>query len=135
MMSAAIDPYLFFPGQAEEAITFYQQVFGGELDITRRGDVDPSANDDEKSQVINATLIADGITVRASDRADTSLDPQTRVELSIVGHEEDRLRKVFDDLGAGGTIRSPLEKQFWGDIFGALTDQFGIGWQVNIGHG
>jgi PhnB protein len=132
---SAIDPYLFFPGQAEEAITFYQQVFGGELDITRRGDVDPSAADNEKSQVINATLNADGITVRASDRGDTSLDPQTRVELSIVGQDEDRLRKVFDDLGAGGTVRSPLEKQFWGDIFGALTDKFGIGWQVNIGHG
>ncbi|HEV3282003.1 MAG TPA: VOC family protein [Acidimicrobiales bacterium] len=134
-MSAAIDPYLFFPGKAEEAITFYQQVFGGELDITRRGDVDPSAADDEKSQVINATLIAEGITIRASDREDTSLDPQTRVELSIVGQDEHRLRKVFDDLGAGGLVRSPLEKQFWGDIFGALTDKFGIGWQVNIGHG
>jgi PhnB protein len=66
---------------------------------------------------------------------DTNLDPQTRVELSIVGQDEDRLRKIFDDLSAGGTVRSDLEKQFWGDIFGALTDRFGIGGQVNIGHG
>jgi PhnB protein len=27
----------------------------------------------------------------------------------------------------------PLAKQFWGDTFGAVTDKFGIGWQVNIG--
>ncbi|MBO0892855.1 MAG: VOC family protein, partial [Acidimicrobiales bacterium] len=63
------------------------------------------------------------------------LEAQTRVELSIVGHDEDRLRKLFENLSQGGTIRAPLEKQFWGDTFGALTDKFGIGWQVNIGHG
>jgi PhnB protein len=134
-MSAVIDPYLFFPGKAEEAITFYRQVFGGEVEMTRRGDVDPSASENEKNQVVNATLTSEGITIRASDRQDTNLDAQTRVELSIVGQDEETLRKVFDDLGAGGTVRSPLEKQFWGDIFGALTDKFGIGWQVNIGHG
>ncbi len=134
-MSAVIDPYLFFPGKAEEAVTFYQQVFGGELEITRRGDVDPTAADDEKQQVVNATLRSGDLTLRASDRDDASLDAQTRVELSIVGQDEAALRKVFDDLSAGGTVRSPLEKQFWGDIFGALTDRFGIGWQVNIGQG
>ena len=131
----AIDPYLFFPGNAEEAITFYKEVFGGELTVTRRGEVDPSAPEDMKSQVINASLVSDGLTIRASDRTDTSLDVQTRVELSIIGTEDGQLRKIFEDLGAGGTVRSPLEKMFWGDVFGALTDKFGIGWQVNIGHG
>ena len=131
----AIDPYLFFPGNAEEAITFYKEVFGGELTVTRRGEVDPSAPEDMKNLVINASLVSDGLTVRASDRTDTSLDVQTRVELSIVGSEDGQLRKIFEDLSAGGTVRSPLEKMFWGDVFGALTDKFGIGWQVNIGHG
>jgi PhnB protein len=26
----------------------------------------------------------------------------------------------------------PLDKAPWGDIFGMLTDKFGIGWMVNI---
>lgn len=128
----AIDPYLFFPGDTEEAVTFYQGVFGGELTITRRGEVDPDAPEDEKSDVINASLVADGLTLRACDRDDTTLDEQTRVELTLIGDEEPRLRKIFGDLAAGGTVRSPLEKQFWGDVFGALTDKFGIGWQVDI---
>ncbi len=131
----AIDPYLFFPGDAEEAITFYKGVFGGELTVTRRGEVDPSAPEDMKNLVINASLVSDGLTIRASDRTDTSLDVQTRVELSIVGTEDAQLRKIFEDLSAGGTVRSPLEKMFWGDVFGALIDRFGIGWQVNIGQG
>jgi uncharacterized glyoxalase superfamily protein PhnB len=26
-----------------------------------------------------------------------------------------------------------LEKQFWGDMFGMLTDKFGVDWNMNIG--
>ena len=62
----AIDPYLFFPGNAEEAVTFYQHVFGGEVTITRRGDVDPSAPEDMKNLVINAGLVSDGVVARSS---------------------------------------------------------------------
>jgi PhnB protein len=134
-VAIAIDPYLFFPGSTEEAITFYQSAFGGDVSITRRGDVDPSAPEDEKGQVLNASLTTGELTIRASDRPDTDLELQTRVELSIVGEDEDRLRKLFQDLSQGGTVRMALEKQFWGDTFGALTDKFGIGWQVNIGKG
>ena len=32
----------------------------------------------------------------------------------------------------GGEITMPLEKQMWGDVYGAFTDRFGIVWQVNI---
>ncbi len=32
----------------------------------------------------------------------------------------------------GGSIDMPLEKQFWGDEYGALTDRFGMHWMVNI---
>jgi PhnB protein len=49
-----------------------------------------------------------------------------------MGSDEPRLRKIFDALGAGGTVDSPLEKQFWGDTFGTLTDRYGINWQVDI---
>jgi PhnB protein len=83
--------------------------------------------------VINAQLIGGDITLRASDRQDTSTDPQTRIELSLIGTDDARLRALFDSLADGGTVRANLEKQFWGDVFGAVTDKYGIGWQVNIG--
>jgi len=128
----AIEAYLFFPDNTEEAMGFYQGVFGGELTITRVGDIDPDAPDGEKARVINAHLESGEISFRASDRTDTTLDEQTRVELTVIGADETSLRGVFDRLGDGGQVRAPLEKQFWGDTFGALTDRFGIGWQVNI---
>ena len=127
-----LEAYLFFPGNTEEAMNFYQGIFGGDLTITRRGDVDPTATEREKGLVINAALDAAPFTLRASDRADATSDVQTRIELTINGSEEDDLREVFDALSDGGTVKAQMEKMFWGDIFGALIDRFGIGWQVNI---
>ena len=130
-----LEAYLFFPGSTEEAVSFYQSVLGGELVITRRGDVDPTAAANEKDQVINASLDTGSFTLRASDRADATHEVQTRVELSIIGSDESELSRIFDELGDGGVVKTPLEKMFWGDTFGALIDRFGIGWQVNISAG
>lgn len=77
-MAVELNPYLFFPGNTEQAIAFYQQVFGGQVTITRRDDVDPTATAEEKNQVVNALLTGGDITLRASDLQDTSNDPQTR---------------------------------------------------------
>ena len=84
-MAVELNPYLFFPGSTEQAIAFYQQVFGGQVTITRRGDVDPTATAEEKDQVVNALLTGGDITLRASDRQDAGNDPQTRIELSLIG--------------------------------------------------
>jgi PhnB protein len=113
-------------------MTFYCEVFGGDLTITRRGDVDPTAPEGEKQFVINAALDGGTFMLRASDRVDATLDVQARIELTLVGTDEDKLRRIFDALSEGGTVKAQLEKMFWGDIFGGLVDQYGIGWQVNI---
>jgi PhnB protein len=128
-----IDAYLFFPDCAAEAMEFYQGVFGGTLTVIRRGEVDPSTTDAEKDLVINATLDTGDLYLRARDREDATKEPQARVGLTLIGTDEAQLRKVYDDLSTGGTQHNPLEKVFWGDIFGSLTDKYGIHWQVNIG--
>ncbi len=127
-----LEAYLFFPGNTEEAVGFYQSILGGELVITRRGDVDPTASESEKHLVINASLDTGSFMLRASDRSDASHEVQTRIELTISGSDEADLRRIFDGLSEGGDVKQPLEKMFWGDIFGGLIDKYGIGWQVNI---
>jgi PhnB protein len=132
-MPAELSAYLSFPGNAGQAIAFYQRVFGAQVTITRRGDVDPTATPGQRNQVINALLTGGDITLRASDREDASLDPQTRTELSLIGADDARLRDLFDALAEDGTVRIKLERQFCGDIFGAVTDKYGVGRQVNTG--
>ena len=130
-----LEAYLFFPGTTEGAMNHYRDILGGDLSITRRGDVDPTASEGEKHLVINAALDTGTFTMRASDRDDATNEVQTRIELTIVGTDEAALRKIFDGLSESGTVKAPLEKMFWGDTFGALIDKLGIGWQVNIAAG
>lgn len=127
-----IEAYLFFGGQAEEAMKFYQSVLGGELEVTRRGDVDPSAPEDMKNMAINATLTGDGFLFRGADNTDVTNASQGRIALTLIGTDEAKMQRIYDGLAAGGSADHPLKKEFWGDIFGALTDKFGMSWQINI---
>ncbi len=53
-----LEAYLFFPGNTEEAMTFYQGVFGGDLTITRAA-TSIRRRRDEKHLVINAASTAE----------------------------------------------------------------------------
>jgi PhnB protein len=53
--------------------------------------------------------------------------------VSLSGDDATELRGYWEKLSDGGTVPAPLERQMWGDEFGACVDQFGIEWIVNIG--
>ena len=58
--------------------------------------------------------------------------PGTNITVSLSGDDVEDLRGYFAKLADGGTVSMPLEKQMWGDEYGALTDRFGIPWMANI---
>jgi PhnB protein len=127
-------PYIFFKGNCQEAMEFYKGVFGGKLDLMKYDDVpgDFPGKDQMKGKIMNSSLVTEtGFTIRASDTNGAS--PQTKkVELCLTGSNEDDLRKMFDGLSEGADVRTPLRKEFWGDIFGQLTDKFGVEWMFDI---
>ncbi len=41
--------------------------------------------------------------------------------------------RVFNSLAEGGSITMPLQKTFWAEAFGALTDRYGTSWLINGG--
>ena len=42
-----------------------------------------------------------------------------------------KAKQLFDALSTNGTLEMPLEKTFWGALFGMFVDKFGILWMVN----
>lgn len=134
-MARRLNPYIFFNGNAKEAMEFYKSVFGGNLEIQTMGevpeDVQKMAGNPPKDNVMHAKLEADGITILASDSPKAS-SKTSKVELSIMGENESDLRSIYEKLSQGGKTSMPLQKQFWGDIFGTLTDKYGVDWMVNI---
>ena len=65
-MAVALNPYLNFPGTAREAMTFYQSVLGGELQISTFGEY--GADGPEANGVMHSHLETEaGMTFMASD--------------------------------------------------------------------
>ncbi|CAM3733874.1 VOC family protein [Smaragdicoccus niigatensis] len=132
-MASMLNPYISFPGNAREALTFYHSVFGGDLEIHPFSEYG-SPDAPEADNVMHGTLASSGgFTLMAADNPPGMPHvPGNNISISLSGDDEAELRGYWDKLTADGTIAVALEKQMWGDIFGMATDSFGITWLVNI---
>ncbi|MEU3205720.1 VOC family protein [Streptomyces cyaneofuscatus] len=144
-MGSRLNPYISFDGNARQAMKFYQEVFGGELEVSTAADFGSvnsgsadsgSAGASDADKVLHARLdTPDGYTVMAWDVPEgVPYRPGGDVAVYL-GGDDNELRVRFERLSVGGTVTMPLEKQPWGDEAGALVDRFGITWMVNIGQG
>jgi PhnB protein len=130
----SLEPYLFFKGQAKEAMEFYKEVFGGELETSSYAETPGMENTEgvQPDWLMHASLKGGAANLMASDTAEAS-EQSKKVTLSLGGSDEAAMRQVFDKLSAGGSRVKPLEKMFWGDIYGDFTDKYGVDWMMNIG--
>lgn len=133
-MNSKLNPYINFDGQAKEAIEFYHNVFGGTLTMTtfKEGGMSQDPSDDDK--IMHAMVVVEnGMTLMVSDAPKGwEHDSGSAISISLSGDNEAELKGYWDKLSVGGQISQPLVAAPWGDMFGMLTDKFGIKWMVNI---
>ncbi|MFD0201579.1 MULTISPECIES: VOC family protein [Saccharothrix] len=132
-MASRLNPYISFAGNAREAMEFYESVFGGTLRLNTFGEYgDPDAPEAEK--IMHGMLeTPGGYTLMGADTPPgMPLNAGDNITISLSGDDSDELRGYWDKLSDGGTVTVPLEKQMWGDEFGACQDRFGVSWMVNI---
>ncbi|MDT2005344.1 VOC family protein [Rhodococcus opacus] len=132
-MTSRLNPYISFDGNARQAMEFYKDVFGGTLAVSTFGEFGaPDAEGADK--IMHAMLESDnGFTLMGADTPPgMEHNPGTNIAVSLSGDDGDELRGYWAKLSDAGSVSVPLEKQMWGDEFGACTDQFGISWMVNI---
>lgn len=130
-----VNPYLNFPGTAEEAFNFYKSVFGGEFSaFMRMKDVQgmPVPAGEEEKIMHVALPLNSGQVLMASDNCNAStFKAGNNMIVSIHAESEEEGQKLYDALAKGGNAEHPYQKQFWGSWHGNLTDKFGICWMVN----
>jgi PhnB protein len=131
-MSSLLNPYVNLRGRAREALEFYQGVFGGELTISTFGEFGiqgPAAD-----QVMHGQLeTPKGFTLMVSDAPEgMALTEGSNITICLSGDDVEDLTGYFHGLAEGGEVTTPLERQMWGDQYGALTDRFGVDWMANI---
>lgn len=132
----SVNPYLSFNGNTEEVFTFYQSVFGGELQIDRYKDLEDNmgASGDDLNKLANVALpIGTNTTLYASDMIEASgqtITEGNNFSIQLETDSADEAETLFNKLSEGGEIVMPLMETEWADTFGIFTDKFGIKWMV-----
>ena len=138
----AINPYLNFNGNCEEAFNFYKSVFGGEFAMLMRFkdipaeemDADHQMPDSEGQKIMHVSLpVGQSTILMGSDVPSVMgmVQNGSNFAIAISTDSEAETDEIFNGLSAGGQVTMPLDKVFWGSYFGMLTDKFGIQWMVS----
>lgn len=127
-----ITPYLTFNGTCRQAMTFYKDTLGGDLQLMDFASSPMDVPDEAKNHIMHAILTNNGVTVMASDTMpDQTVTNGNSVSLSINCQSVEEINHLFNSLSDGGQITMPLDDTFWGARFGMLTDKFGTCWMFN----
>ncbi|MAN78651.1 VOC family protein [Pelagibacterium flavum] len=129
-----ITPYLNFAGDCRDAMTFYQSVLGGELEMTAHKDT-PSAEHvpaEMQNQIMHAALTWSDGRLFASDAPMAQANSFSGVYLSVHPETVEDADRMFAALKDGGTVEMELEETFWAKRFGMLYDRWGVKWMFNV---
>ncbi|MGP6159643.1 MAG: VOC family protein [Vulcanimicrobiaceae bacterium] len=129
-----LNPYLFFSGNCEEALTFYSKVFDGKIVGVNRYEGSPMESRvpaDFKTKIMHASFEADGLSFMAADSSHDGHSGGSRIALSVATKDGAAGERVFNELATGGTVTMALGEVFWGGRFGSVTDRYGIDWMVS----
>lgn len=135
----AVDPYLNFNGNAEEAFTFYRSVFGGEfVGGIRRfedfGENHMGLSGEELKRVAHIALPLGGGMLMASDILESQghrLAMGNNTYISLEADTEEEAERVFAALAENGRTEMPLQRVPWAEKYGVCADRFGVQWMMS----
>jgi PhnB protein len=131
---ATIDAYLSFAGNCREAMTFYRDCLGGELQLMTVGESGVAAQMPKEAQglIMHAALTKGPLALMASDMMDGgAVDQGNAMSLMLYCGSEEEIRAFFSKLRAGAKVNTELKVEFWGSMYGDLVDKFGVRWMFN----
>lgn len=132
-----INPYLYFNGNASEAVAFYEKAFGGKAVALKYKDVaqfDKSYKiaPGTENFVMHANMnLGDSMIMLCDVPADMPCSFTNGLQLMVSLTGEAEVQKVFNALKVGGEVTMNLQKTFWSECFGSIKDKFGIHWMLS----
>lgn len=135
----AVNPYLNFPGNTEEAFNFYKSVFGGEFLALNRfrefGGNPMGLSERDLDKIAHVALsLGAGSLLMGTDVTESSpgaLVIGNNVYITLEPDTIGEAQGLFDALSAGGRIEMPMQKTEWAEAYGICADKFGVQWMVN----
>lgn len=135
--------YMNFPGNTEEAMTFYKSVFKTEfsgIGLQRFGDIPqdsahPPVADSIKNMILHSELPILGnhylMATDAPKEMGFELVSGNNMHICLEPESREEADRLFNELSAGGTVSMPLADMFLGAYFGEFKDKYGINWMIS----
>ena len=139
-MPHTLATYIALPGTTGEAMQHWHEIFGGELQVMRYGDMPPMEGmpftPDPKSVAHSTLVLPDGAGVIAGgDAMDDGTDYPVRgsaYSMLYTTDTPDEARAFIQKfLDGGGTVGMPFEQAPWGDWYGQVFDRYGVMWSFS----
>jgi len=129
-----MDPHLSFGGQCEAAFHFYEQHLGAKiLTMLTWGD-SPMASQmpaDWHGKICHATLTISGRRLMGADVPPGQYHRLAGFHMLLGLDHPAEAERLFQALAENGSVQMPMQETFWALRFGAVTDQFGVSWEIN----
>jgi PhnB protein len=129
-----LNPYLIFNGQCEAAFKFYEQSLGGQITAMFKNEGSPMAEHfpaEWHDKILHARMTVGDQILMGSDGRPGGYQEPKGFSLSLSVNDPAEAERLFHSLADGGQVQMPMQKTFWAERFGMLTDRFGMPWMVN----
>lgn len=132
-----ITPYLVFNGNCNDVLNFYRAIFHcGEPKVLPYGDYMPEGSKTPpelmRTWVMHAEMMICGTNVWFADEA-TPASAGGNIRLTAAVPTGREAKVIFDALCQGGKVILPPTETFYSVFHAAVTDQFGVNWNVVAG--
>lgn len=136
-----VQPYIFFEGRCEEALSFYTSALNAEVTLLMRYSdmpapppgtpAPPPGMQPPSHSIMHASFRVGDTELMASDGMSSGQPAFKGITLSLNPASDDETRKIFAALAEGGHIKMPLSPTFFSPLFGMVQDKFGVSWMLN----
>jgi PhnB protein len=126
-----VNPYISYKGNCQEAIDFYKKALGAELIFSQTWGESPMSEPGLEDKIMHATIKIGDSTIMMCDDPRSETPAASNISLAIGLNDVAKAKQTFNNLSDGGNVTMPLDKTFWAEAFGMLTDKFGINWMIN----
>lgn len=127
-------PELNFNGNCMEALSYYKEVFNGELiQIVTYDDAVVDCEEEYSDKIFSAVLVIGKNTLYFRDKVSKNYSETcSKLSIMIEFFNEEEMRECFDKLSPKGEIMENIKETNWGSLYGSIKDKFGVIWNFNF---
>ena len=122
-------------GSSREAMEFYANIFHVDYNMVTYGEIPPDPNqplnESDKDKIAWGNMKIGDLKINFGDSlTDLPFTSGNNITLHLNVEGAEEVTRIFNALKIGGDVSENLREEFFADIYGKVTDKFGVSWNI-----